>query len=149
MLIPTKIKLTNRILYKVTKPVTFENTVQLGRLSRLMHEFVQAHNAIGLAANQIGVNCRLFVMRTPSITVTCFNPKILSVSDETIFYEEGCLSFPKDTALITRFVSINVQFQDTSGNTFIEDFTGLPSICFQHELDHCNGITMHMRASGL
>ncbi|MDO5529641.1 MAG: peptide deformylase [Paracoccus sp. (in: a-proteobacteria)] len=101
---------------------------------------------IGLAAPQIGVNLRLFVMDAnrdpeaePQPTVLV-NPEIVSSSDETNVYEEGCLSIPEQYAEVTRPAEVTMRWLGLDGKTHERDFAGLWATCAQHELDHLNGV---------
>ena len=69
-----------------------------------------------------------------------FNPKITWKSEEVVHMMEGCLSFPFLGLMITRPKEIEVEYQDYMGETKQTKFTGLSARCFQHELDHQNGI---------
>ena len=70
MIIPDKLKLTHRVLKNVAKPVTFEDARPLMRLVTMMHQFMTASDAIGLAAPQVGISRRMFVMSVNGLTRT-------------------------------------------------------------------------------
>ena len=110
-------------------------------------ETCKNHNGIGLSANQCGYNYRVFVMGTGDEYVAFFNPKIISVSEEKTRMEEGCLSYIDLFLNIERPSVIEVEYQDFTGVTKTTKFAGLTARCFQHELDHMNGIvyTMHVK----
>jgi peptide deformylase len=59
-----------------------------------------------------------------------------------MFFTEGCLSFPGDSCNIVRPVQISVRYQDHEGSWIYDRLQGLEARCFQHELDHLDGITM-------
>ena len=101
---------------------------------------------IGLAAPQIGLSLKLFVMQVnlPRIVV---NPIFSPADEETVKDFEGCLSFPGLRLKIKRHKRINVQYQNERGDTIIETLTGLESRCFQHEYDHIDGVCIDNRAS--
>jgi peptide deformylase len=103
-------------------------------------------NGLGLAANQLGLPYRAFVMRTTPRLV-CFNPKIVFESDEKMVLEEGCLTYPGLYVKIRRSMWIRVRFQNADGEIQTEKLTGIAARCFQHELDHLNGINYLTRAS--
>ena len=145
MILPNKLKLTKRVLYNVAKPITFESPAKLMKLSTDMHKFMLEENGIGLAAPQVGISRRVFVMQIEDFTRTYFNPEIINSSEEIISYDERCLSFPGEEIKLTRPKDITVKYQNIHGEYLTEDLTDLCSICFQHELDHLNGITMHDR----
>lgn len=146
MIIPNTFKLSKKVLTKVATPVNFDNP-QLNRtLANRMLEFMQQQGGIGLAAPQVGISKRVFVMQIDRLATFCFNPEIISVSEETMPFEEGCLSFPGEQLTTKRPRSIEVRYQDHSGVWINGQFSGLASVCFQHELDHLNGVVFHERA---
>ena len=110
-------------------------------------ETCKKYNGIGLSANQCGYNYRVFVMGSGDEYVAFFNPKIISVSEEKTRMEEGCLSYMDLFLNIERPSIIEVEYQDFRGDTKTTKFTGITARCFQHELDHMNGIvyTMHVK----
>ena len=105
------------------------------------------NNGIGLAANQIGKEHRVFVMRGSPENFVCFNPRIVHMGEEEILLEEGCLSYPNLLVKIKRPKQIRVRFQTPSGNIETKIFDGLTARVFQHELDHLNGIIFYRRAN--
>lgn len=138
-------KLTKRVLHRPTHTVDFRYPYQNYHLASGMIRFMQQHHGIGLAANQIGSSLRMFVMQINGVTRWCFNPEIEDQGSETTQYAEGCLSFPGKQCIITRPYRVDVRYQDAQGDWHSERLTGLMSRCFQHELDHLNGITMWNR----
>lgn len=98
------------------------------------------HNGIGLAANQIGLPYRVFVMRGHPESFACFNPRIVNHSNEMVEMDEACLSLPGVTAKVKRPEGIRVRFQTPSSETVTMDFNGMTARVFQHELDHLNGL---------
>jgi len=115
-----------------------------------MFETMYAARGIGLAATQVGIERRLFVMdlqepeeeggdpvRSPMVFI---NPEILSVSDETSTYNEGCLSIPEQYAEVERPARCRVKWQDADGGNHEEELDGLMATCVQHEIDHLNGV---------
>ena len=115
-------------------------------LARFMLKFMLEHNGIGLAAPQIGLEYKVFVMGDNSTSHVCFNPEIIEVSEDTEKYEEGCLSFPGLYVKIDRPRMVTVEFQTVNGELRRETFNGLWARCFQHELDHLNGVVFTSRA---
>ncbi|MGH1415999.1 MAG: peptide deformylase [Pelagimonas sp.] len=98
----------------------------------------------GLAAPQIGVMQRVFVMDVGwkegvKQPLVCINPEILSVSKEQVTGPEGCLSMPGVTVDVTRPAGIDLRYTDASGNRVTQTLNGFAAICAQHELDHLNG----------
>jgi len=102
------------------------------------------NSGIGLASPQIGELIRLLVMKTDAtkIAIIAFNPSIISHSDNMVESVEGCLSFPDVTSVVQRYTWIRAVYTDQFGNLHSVRLSGLDSICFQHELDHLNGVVM-------
>ena len=99
----------------------------------------------GLAAPQVGVLLRLFVMDctwkegtyAPCVLI---NPEVLWASPEMAPGPEGCLSLPGATCQISRATSVRMRWIDLDGGVCEETFTGFAAICSQHEFDHLNGV---------
>ncbi len=114
------------------------------KLEKEMCEFMLKNFGIGLAANQIGITKRVFVIGSKNIPgfpepFAVFNPKIVSTSSETELFKEGCLSFPGLWLSIKRPKKIQVEYQNSRGDIIEAEMDGLIARCFQHELDHLNG----------
>jgi len=138
-------ELTRRTLRLICKSADFRNQWINDDLVMRMIQLMRQHNGIGLAANQIGERTRLFVMNIDRHSWACFNPELLGHNNDLVNFNEGCLSFPGETCIIKRPNTIHVRYYDVTGVEIEEELTGLASRCYQHELDHLNGITMHDR----
>ena len=131
-------------LKKRCAPVT-DLSDDLRALADDMLETMYAAPGIGLAAPQVGELDRLIVLdcvksdEAPPRPLIMFNPEIVSSSDETSVYEEGCLSIPDQYADVTRPTEVEVAWIDREGNHQQEVFDGLWAICVQHEIDHLEG----------
>lgn len=141
-------------LVEVSTPWVFGQDGDAELLEQSMIEFMTANFGIGLAANQIGLAKRVFVIGSKNIErfpepFAVFNPKILEVSEETILDKEGCLSYPGLWLSIKRPAVIKVEFQDSKGNTHEAALSGLIARCFQHELEHLDGICFVDKVSPL
>ena len=68
------------------------------------------------------------------------NPEVLWASDEMFSYEEGCLSIPEYFDAVERPARVRVAYLDREGERIEEEISGLYAVCFQHELDHLNGV---------
>lgn len=121
--------------------------IDTNELSLTLMSVMNAHNAVGLAANQLGLPYRVFVMRSFPENYVCFNPKIVYYGDKTSLGEEGCISFPNVNIKIKRAEKIRVRFQTPTGLIATETFEGLTARVFQHELDHLDGILFYNRAN--
>jgi peptide deformylase len=99
---------------------------------------------VGLAAPQVGVSKRLFVMdcsggEDPAQRLALINPEVIRVEGEQVG-EEGCLSFPGIYLNVQRELRAIVRAHDVSGQLFEVDGTELIARCMLHETDHCDGI---------
>lgn len=104
------------------------------------------HHGLGLSSNQVGLPYRAFVMRAEEV-IGCFNPKIVDYSGEIILMEEGCLSNPGLFVKIKRPKKIKTRYTLPNGETVTKVFDGITARCFQHELDHLNGLLYTSRAN--
>lgn len=121
---------------------------ELESLVQDMFETMYAEEGVGLAAQQIGVPLRLFVMDCAGIKLVAANPEIVSVEGEQ-GGEEGCLSVGKVHAELKRPEQAVLRAQDVKGKTFEREASGLAARCFLHETDHCDGILFIRRLSPL
>ena len=100
---------------------------------------------VGLAAPQVGVLKRVFVMdcvkdnNAAPQPMVLINPEVTWTSEETNVYEEGCLSIPEQYAEVTRPAEVTVRWIDRDGVERQQDFAGLWATCVQHEIDHLDG----------
>jgi peptide deformylase len=115
--------------------------------SRLV-ETCKLNSGYGLSANQCGIRARVFVMGAGEEYVAFFNPKIVAVAGES-HMDEGCLSFPLLGLKITRPAEVMVEYQDYNGTPRKATYVGISARCFQHELDHMNGIVYTQRCKPL
>ena len=135
-------------LSKVCAPVSGD----VSDLAADMLETMYAAPGRGLAAPQIGVLQRLFVMdvgwkdgdRDPRVYI---NPEIVARSETVVTGPEGCLSIPGVTADVTRSEWIILRWTDETGAVREERLDGFAAICAQHEYDHLDGIVTFDRVS--
>ncbi|MEE2861301.1 MAG: peptide deformylase [Paracoccus sp. (in: a-proteobacteria)] len=132
-------------LKKVAEPVA-RITPEIETLAADMLATMYDAPGIGLAAPQIGVNARVFVMdatrdpqaeRAPLVLI---NPEVTWTSDALNSYDEGCLSIPEQYAEVTRPAQVRMRWLGLDGQTHERDFDELWATCAQHELDHLDGI---------
>lgn len=110
-------------------------------LAEQMVEAVQHHEGIGLAAPQVNVLQRIFVVYLRDDKPRVFiNPEILGTSMEENVIEEGCLSIPGVYADVRRPSGITVQAFNEKGKPFTLDAEGMLARVIQHEYDHLNGV---------
>jgi peptide deformylase len=127
-----------RVLKEVGEPVR-EFGAELERLVADMFETMYAAEGVGLAAPQVGLSLRLFVMDCEGLRLVAANPSILSAEGEQ-GGEEGCLSVGKVHAPLARPARVRLRAQDARGETFEHEAEGLAARCFLHETDHCDGL---------
>jgi peptide deformylase len=115
-----------------------------------MVEFMIAHNGIGLSANQIGLDAKVFVMGDSVENSTmCINPTVLQYTQDTVIDVEGCLSFPNVFVKIKRPKEILARYWNENLEECTVKIEGYSAKCYLHELDHLLGITFKDRASKL
>jgi peptide deformylase len=142
IILPDKqLRLVSKKIEKVTPAIR--------QLADDMFETMYAAPGIGLAAIQVAEPVRLITMDLakkneegevnpqPRVFI---NPEILSSSEETSVYEEGCLSIPEYYEEVERPAKVRVRFTDLDGKVHEEDAEGLFATCIQHEIDHLNGV---------
>lgn len=107
-----------------------------------MFDTLYSEHGIGLAAVQVRVLKRIFVVDIPEISnpQVFINPKIKRYSHDFMEYEEGCLSIPGVKGKVKRPRSIEVVYYDENFVKKSQTFSELFAICIQHEIDHLNGI---------
>jgi peptide deformylase len=122
------------------------------KLEKDMIEIMMTSDGIGLAANQIGVETRVFVMGhrdNPEAAQAFFNPVVTANTEEIADIEEGCLSFPGIYVKVKRPTKIKARWQNSQGEFEEGEFDGYNCKCFLHEYDHLEGITFQDRVSTL
>lgn len=141
----------NEILEQECKDVDLENPgFDPKELKKEMVEFMLANGGIGLSANQVGMNIKVFVMGDSVENSTmCINPTILQYTEDTEDDIEGCLSFPNVFVKIKRPKEILAQFWNENLEEQVVKISGYSAKCYLHELDHLLGITMKDRISKL
>ncbi len=156
----------DQVLSAMAAPVTEFNT-DLEKLVKDMLFTMYHAPGIGLAAPQVGVSQRIFVLDVDydrevvtnsegldEVRMSNFNPMILinpiiSGTSGATTFEEGCLSVPGVYEEVKRYKSIHVKYRDLKGAELELNADDLLSICIQHENDHLDGIVFIERLSNL
>ena len=147
-----------KTLHIKSTPFDFnERILHYQDLEKFEHDFATFminSKGIGLAANQIGITKRFFCMGDPSFDkigkpVIMYNPLIVRESEEKTLDVEGCLSFPGIYVKVLRPRKVTVRWQNIKGEILMNHLEDYEAKCFQHELDHINGITFEKRVSKL
>jgi peptide deformylase len=141
---PTDPRVNNAIAPFVDNMLKDEDIKDRQELSDAMFESMSKYGGIGLSANQVGLPFNMFVIGGhPSIEkglkMTCFNPMIVSASEETVRMKEGCLTFPFIFLDIERPRKVVVKYTDNKGDLQEAHLDGMMSRIFQHEYDHMLG----------
>lgn len=142
------------VLQTVGKPVNDEEFEPgLQRMIDDMFETMYEAGGVGLAAPQVGISKRFFIMDVAddegnSRKLSFFNPEIVSVEGEQIG-DEGCISFPGLYQIVKREMRVIVRAQDLSGEKLELDLKDLAARCVLHETDHCDGIVFLDRMTAL
>jgi len=125
------------VLGKVGKQVE-KFDAELATLCEDMYETMYDAEGVGLAAPQIGLNLRLFVMDCDGLKLVAANPEIIGTEGEQSSHE-GCLSVGKVPAVVVRPMKARIRAQDVKGEWFEAEAEGYAARCFMHETDHCDG----------
>jgi peptide deformylase len=147
---------TSSILREVMPPFDFENPVMDPyELSDGLQKLRKEENGIGLAAPQVGINARVFVIGMGNFETEgaddynriFFNPVLELTDGDDVYMLEGCLSFPGLFVKVKRPENIQLKYYTEEGTEVSERFVGMTSRIIQHELDHLDGITYIRRAN--
>lgn len=117
-------------------------------LIKQMSKVMIENNGIGLAAPQVGVSKRIFVMGNEAKLYACINPEVIEGNGQ-VMDKEGCLSFPDLWLSVKRHETIKVKYFNVLGEEIVTEFSGLIARVFQHERDHLDGICFDTRVGKL
>lgn len=146
------LKYGDQVLHDPAKPVE-AITPQIDRIVDDMIETMYAAPGVGLAAPQVGVPLRIFVVdvsvgHTPEGLLVFINPEFVE-RDGMQLEEEGCLSVPGFNATVVRASKVVVKGLDRNGSECQIEGTGLLARAFQHEMDHLEGTLFVDRLRGI
>lgn len=132
----------NKILRSKAKRINFTKVDKeyLDNLLRSMEEVMKENRGVGLAAPQIGISERLFIVNTSSGIILFVNPTIYWKSLKRESEEEGCLSLPGKGGRVKRHKAIHLRYFDIHGQRHFLKAKGLLARVIQHENDHLNGV---------
>ncbi|UCH17192.1 MAG: peptide deformylase [Burkholderiales bacterium] len=128
-------------LHTIARPVMAVDA-RIRQLVGDMLETMYQAEGIGLAATQVDVHERVIVIDvsdTRNEPRVLINPELVSVSDELIFNDEGCLSVPAIYDKVQRHARVTVKALDRDGQAYQFEAEGLLAVCVQHEMDHLVG----------
>jgi peptide deformylase len=146
------LKYGDEVLHDPARPVEVV-TEEIQRLVDDMVETMYAAPGIGLAAPQVGMPLRIFVVdlsagRDPHGLIVMINPEFIE-RDGVQLEEEGCLSIPGFNATVVRPVRVVMKGLDRGGNEQKHEASGLLARAFQHEMDHLDGTLFVDRLRGI
>ncbi len=156
-------------IYAYGEPTLRSETIEIQRTFPHLDEIIKNMwdtmyhtNGVGLAAPQIGISIRLFVVDSTEmyrddedettgegIKKVFINPSIINESGHEWEYEEGCLSIPGIREYVSRKPDIKIRYQDENFETHTEEFDGLTARVIQHEYDHLEAILFIDKISSL
>jgi peptide deformylase len=138
--------LSIRMIVKYPDPVLREKAVPVTKISpnvlKLLDDMAETMydaEGVGLAAPQVGISKRIFVVDCGTGIIECINPEIIERTGQEVG-PEGCLSIPGLTGDVLRSAKVKLKALNRHGEEFIVEAEGLLSRAFQHELDHLNGV---------
>lgn len=135
---------TNPFLRKKTRTVEKQDLEEIKRVLPIMFNTMYEAGGIGLAAPQVGIDLRFFIMdlmkNDQSEKIIIINPDIIELSEAMEEYKEGCLSFPDQFSEVVRPEKIRVRYLDMEGQQQEMEANGLLARCILHETDHLDGI---------
>ena len=149
------IKFPDTVLRTICREWLFDGEqtiIDAEKLEKDMISAMFAFDGIGLAAPQVGIDYRVFVMGHkdfPESAQAFFNPMVVATTEEIDDLEEGCLSFPGIFVNIKRPKKIKARWQNSKGEWQEDEFDGYNCKCFLHELDHLEGVVFQDRVSAL
>jgi peptide deformylase len=139
---------TAEVMHKAPQPFNFEADGDSAQsVTNVLFDRMKQLGGVGLSANQVGLDMRVFVMGLGETKIAVFNPIIIKYSKEEEVFNEGCLSYPGIMLAINRPTKITATYQDETGKFIEQDFNGLTARIFQHEYDHMNGTDYTQRVS--
>ncbi len=137
------------VLKKVAQPIVKDSELDVKQLIEDMFETMYSSNGVGIAAPQIGLSVRLFVMdpenmdeedeRLKGSKRAFINPKMIEETGDEWPFEEGCLSIPGIRGDVLRPQTITINYFDENWIEKTEKFSGLTARVIQHEYDHLEG----------
>lgn len=128
-----------RLLRKCEEVKIIDNEIKLA--VKEMKDLLLENNGYGLAAPQVGILKRFFIMLDKFGEIKTFiNPLIISIKGKKVYADEGCLSIPGVTISVPRYEKIKISYFDLDGEEYIKEYRDNLARVIQHEYDHLDGI---------
>ena len=126
------------VLRRPTVPVEQGELDYIKSLIPEMTKIMNDEEGTGLAANQVGISKRFFIIKDKEEVKLVINPEIVELGPLSSF-QEGCLSIPGTSAETQRAQHIKLRFRDENFNEINTEYNGLSAVAIQHEVDHLDG----------
>jgi peptide deformylase len=133
----------------LSSPVQYIDIENKQEFAERLENACKFFKGIGLSANQVGINNRVFCVAYEGFNETFFDPKIVEYSKEETLFEEGCLSQPGVFINLKRPKAIRIEYTNKNNERVTTDFGGITARIIQHEYDHMEGTNFIKRASPL
>jgi peptide deformylase len=134
------VKYNNQVLSEPCKDFDFSNPpFDPIEFAKELMKYTIDLDAVGVAANQIGIPYRIFSFRGYPQNFVVFNPRIISTSSETDIVTESCLSYPGLRIPVERPIHIRTRYNLPNSEVRTEKYTGATARVFQHEMKHLDG----------
>jgi len=139
---------TDELLHRPAKLFDFNTEKDSAKsVAAVLFARMKELGGIGLSANQVGLDIRLFVLGVEDDFITVYNPEITEYSKDEETFNEGSMSYPGIMLGVKRSKKIKVKYQDDIGDYHEVEFTGMTARIFQHEYDHIMGIDFASKVS--
>ena len=134
-----KLRLMNDpVLREPTTLITEDELEYIKLLVPEMTKIMLYEQGNGLAANQVGISKRFFIIKNGDEVKLMMNPDILELG-QLLPFQEGCLSIPGTSASTQRARKLKLKYRDESFNEIEEEYNDLLAVAIQHEVDHLDG----------
>jgi peptide deformylase len=133
----------------LTKRLEYSEIEDMPKFAGMMVNACKFFKGIGLSANQVGIDNRIFCITFNDFSETFFDPKIVEYSTEETLFDEGCLSQPGVFINLKRPKTIKIEYTNQEGKRVTTEFSGITARIIQHEYDHMEGTNFLERASPL
>lgn len=136
------------VLRKVAQEIPRNTDLNISEIAQNLFETMYAASGVGLAAPQVGMSIRMFVVdgnemeddELRGFKKIFINPTLLDEEGEEWGFEEGCLSIPNLRETVYRPEKVKIHYFDENWNEFTEEYTGMKARVIQHEYDHLEGV---------
>lgn len=148
-MIPGGLLQPDHIILRTPLPKSEFTQEERTKLADDLVNYCHALRGLGLSANQVGIEKRVFCVTAGDYKEVFFNPEVVEYSENTNMLDEGCLTYPGIFVSLKRPVSVTLKYQDVEGVERSQTFSGLTARIIQHEYDHMEGKNFLDHASPL